>query len=48
MTQNENSNSLGKFKFVDKLTRDMVLDLVREIKVFEDNRIEIVWNFKEN
>ncbi len=48
MTQNENSNSLSKYKFVDKLTREMVLELVREIKVYEDNRIEIVWNFKEN
>ena len=48
MTQNENSNSLSKYKYIDKLTREIVLELVREIKVYEDNRIEIVWNFKEN
>jgi site-specific DNA recombinase len=40
-------NGFKKFQFFDKLTRQMVLELVDVVRVFEDERIEIVWNFQD-
>ena len=37
--------NLGKYDLETIFTREMLLELVKEIKVYEDNRIEIVWNF---
>lgn len=36
-----------QFALADKLTREMVLALVKEIRVFEDSRYEIVWNYED-
>lgn len=36
---------LGKYACANTLTREILIELIREIKVFPDNRIEIVWNF---
>ena len=38
---------LGKYAAVQTLTRELVTSLIQSIKVFPDNTIEIVWNFKE-
>ena len=43
----DNSLSLGKYHIASTLTRDMLIELVKEIKVYEDSSIEIVWNFQK-
>lgn len=36
-----------KYAFADELTRDMVQAFIREIRVFEDERFEITWNYAD-
>lgn len=36
-----------KYGFADELTREMVMELVKEIRVFGDDRFEIVWNYED-
>lgn len=36
-----------KYGFADELTREMVVELVKEIRVFGDDRFEIVWNYED-
>lgn len=38
---------LGKYAFVEELTREVLVELVKEIQVTGNNRIEIKWNFCE-
>lgn len=38
---------LGKYTCVHELTREMLVELVKEIRVDGENRIEIKWNFRE-
>lgn len=38
---------LGRYAFVKELTREMLEELVKEIRVAKENAIEIVWNFKD-
>ena len=38
---------LGRYSFVKELTREMLEELVKEIRIGKENDIEIVWNFKE-
>ena len=45
---NSEHKDLGKYVFVTELTRPMLVELLREIKVYSDNRIDIVWNFKNS
>lgn len=34
-------------KNIEKLTREVVVSLIREIKVFDNEHIEIKWNFDD-
>ncbi len=43
----EQGASLGKYAFIKELTREVLIALVKEIRVCGDNRIEIQWNFCE-
>ncbi|MCM1064233.1 MAG: recombinase family protein [Eubacterium sp.] len=43
----EHEVNLGKYVFMEELTREVLVELVREIRVYENNRIEIKWNFRE-
>lgn len=38
---------IGKYTCVNELTREMLVELVKEIRVDGENRIEIKWNFCE-
>lgn len=38
---------LGKYAGVQELTGSLVSELIQTIKVFPDNSLEIVWNFKD-
>ncbi|WP_312048021.1 hypothetical protein, partial [Anaerotignum sp.] len=38
---------LGKYAGVQELTQQLVAELIQRIKVFPDNSLEIVWNFKD-
>lgn len=38
---------LGRYAFAGELTREMLDELVREVRVGGKDEIEIVWNFKE-
>lgn len=38
---------MGKYACVRELTREMLVELVKEIRVDGENAIEIVWNFNE-
>ena len=38
---------MGKYACVHELTREMLVELVKEIRVDGENAIEIVWNFNE-
>ena len=40
------ASSLGRYAFVEELTREMLEVLVREIRVSGKDSMEIVWNFK--
>ncbi|MDD3393077.1 MAG: recombinase family protein [Anaerotignum sp.] len=39
---------LGKYSGVQELTQQLVAELIQRIKVFPDNSLEIVWNFKDS
>ena len=41
------TSDLGRYAFVEKLTREMLEALVREIRVSGKDSMEIVWNFME-
>lgn len=38
---------MGKYACARELTREMLVELVKEIRVNEENAIEIIWNFRE-
>lgn len=38
---------LGKYAGIQELSRQLVAELIQRIKVFPDNSLEIVWNFKD-
>lgn len=38
---------LGRYASVEELTREVLVDLIKEIRVSGENRIEIRWNFRE-
>lgn len=40
-------SDLGRYAFVEELKREMLEELVREVRVSGADRMEIVWNFKE-
>ena len=44
----EQENHLGKYAFVEELTREVLVALVKEIRVNGKNRIEMVWRFRES
>ncbi|MCD8046842.1 MAG: hypothetical protein LUE90_09495 [Clostridiales bacterium] len=35
------------FRNVEKLDRDMVVEMIHEIRVYEDHRIKITYNFSD-
>ena len=38
---------LGRYDFVNELTREVLEELVKVVRVSENDALEIVWNFKE-
>ncbi|MGL4789974.1 MAG: recombinase family protein, partial [Anaerotignaceae bacterium] len=46
-TENNFIKDLGKYDQIEELTEAMVAELIQVIKVFPDNSLEIVWNFKD-
>ncbi len=38
---------LGRYACVTELTRELLVELIKEIRVSGENALEIVWNFKE-
>lgn len=44
--QQMKKQDLGRYAFAETLSRELLLELVREIRIQPDNSIEIVWNFK--
>ena len=38
---------LGRYACVNELTRELLVELVKEIRVSGADTLEIVWNFKE-
>lgn len=38
---------LGRYACVGELTRELLTELIREIRVSGENDLEIVWNFRE-
>ena len=46
-SSNRKTVDLGRYAFVEELNREMLEELVKEIRVSEENSIEIVWNFRE-
>lgn len=47
MQQAGREADLGRYAFVEELTREVLVDLIKEIRVSGENRIEIRWNFRE-
>jgi site-specific DNA recombinase len=48
--RDQSIDSLSKFKtfeFLDKLTRELVVQLIDTVYLYEDKAIEIIWNFKD-
>lgn len=43
----KNNVDLGKYAFVKELTREMLEELVKEVRVSEKDILEIKWNFQE-
>ncbi len=37
----------GKYAGIQELSQQLVAELIQRIKVFPDNSLEIVWNFKD-
>ena len=46
--QQKRNIDLGRYTCVNVLTREMLLELVKVIRVSPDNTVEIVWNFKDS
>ncbi len=46
-SKNRETVDLGRYAFVKELTREMLEELVKEIRIGKENSIEIVWNFRE-
>lgn len=44
---NGNGTDIGKYAFIKELTREMLEELVREVRVSEKDTLEIKWNFKD-
>lgn len=44
----ESDIDLGKYAFVKELTREMLVELVKEVRVSGKDMLEIKWNFKES
>lgn len=44
---NAENNDLGKYAEIQELTASLTAELIQMIKVFPDNSLEIVWNFKD-
>ena len=40
-------NLFGKYIGVDNIDNDIIRDLVKAIYVYNDKRIEVVWNFEQ-
>ena len=40
-------SDLGRYACVNELTRDLLVELIKEIRVSVENELEIVWNFRE-
>ena len=38
---------LGRYACVCELTRELLTELIKEIRVSGENDLEIVWNFRE-
>lgn len=38
---------MGKYAFAKELTREMLVELVKEIRISEKDTVEILWNFQE-
>lgn len=38
---------LGRYACVTELTRELLVELIKEIRVSGEDALEIVWNFKE-
>lgn len=36
-----------KYQFAEELTKEMVRELIKEIRVFDGNKFEIVWNYED-
>lgn len=47
MQQAGQEADLGKYASVEELTREVLVELIKEIRVSGENRIEINWNFRE-
>ena len=45
--QNDFVSHFIKYKNIDKLNKQMIIDLIKQIKVYEDNRIEIETKFQD-
>lgn len=43
----EREVDLGRYVIIEELTREVLTELVKEIRVSGDNRIEIIWRFRE-
>ena len=39
-------NLFGKYIDIDNIDNDIIRDLVKTIYVYNDKRIEVVWNFR--
>ena len=40
-------SDLGRYACVSELTRELLVELVKEIRVSGEDKLEIVWNYKE-
>ncbi len=47
MRQAGREADMGKYAFAEELKREVLVDLIKEIRVSGENRIEIRWNFLE-
>lgn len=43
----EQEDNWGKYAFVEELSREVLVELVKEIRISGENRMEIVWRFRE-
>ena len=40
-------SDLGRYACANELTRDLLVELIKEIRVSVENELEIAWNFRE-